>query len=71
MIDTFSWIPFDLPHLIFKVDLAIKYHFFLKEFLLKFKEADATTDPVRFYTLTSNLHSDVIFDVTAIKTNVT
>ena len=24
MIDTFSWIPFDLPNLIFKVELAIK-----------------------------------------------
>ena len=24
MIDTFSFIPFDLPHLIFKVELAIK-----------------------------------------------
>ena len=26
---------------------------------------------VRFFTLASNLHSDVIFDVTAVKTNVT
>ena len=29
MLDTFSCIPFDLPHLIFKVQLAIKKHIFL------------------------------------------
>ena len=44
MIDTFSCIPFDLPHLIFKEELAIKSHFSVKEFLLKFKEVDATGD---------------------------
>ena len=43
MIDTFSCISFDLSHLIFKVELAIKY-FSLKEFLLKFKEVDDTSD---------------------------
>ena len=35
---------FELPHLILKVELAILYHFFLKEILLEFKEADATSD---------------------------
>ena len=29
-------IPFDLPHLIFKEELAIKLYFSVKEFLLKF-----------------------------------
>ena len=44
MIDTFSCIPFDLPHLIFKVEPAIQYHFFFKKFLLKTKEAYAPSD---------------------------
>ena len=45
MIDTFSCITFDLSHLIFKVARAIKLRFFsFKEFLLKFKEVDATCD---------------------------
>ena len=43
MVDTFSGIPFDLPHLIFKEELAIKQHFSVKEFLLKFKEVDDTS----------------------------
>ena len=43
MIDIFSCISFDLLHLIFKVELAIKYLSF-KEFLLKFKEVDDTSD---------------------------
>ena len=44
IIDPFSCIPFDLPHLIFKVESAIKYTFSFKEFLHKFKEVDATSD---------------------------
>ena len=44
MTDTFSCIPFDLPHLIFKEEHAIKYHFSVKEFLLKFNEIDATSN---------------------------
>ena len=45
MVDTFSCIPFDLPNLIFKAELAIKYmRFNVKEFLLKFKEVNAASD---------------------------
>ena len=43
MIDTFSCIPFEVPHLIFIEELAIK-HFSLKEFLLKFNETDASSE---------------------------
>ena len=43
MINTFTCIPFDVPHLIFKAELAIK-QFSLKEFLLKFDETDAYSD---------------------------
>ena len=60
MNDTFSCIPFDLSHLIFKVALAIKYFFSFKEFLLKLKEADATSD-CRSVTLRSNLHKVTSF----------
>ena len=70
MIDTFSCIHFDLPHLIFKEELAIKYTFSYKEFLLKFNEINATSDcrSVPFFTLTSNLHKvRSFFDVTAVK----
>ena len=44
MIDTLSCIPFDLPHLIFNKELAIKQHFSVKEFLLMFNEIGATSD---------------------------
>ena len=44
MTDTLSCIPFDLPHLIFNKELAIKQHFSVKEFLLMFIEIDATSD---------------------------
>ena len=44
MIDTLSCIPFDLPHLIFKKELAIKQTFSIKEFLLMLDEIDATSD---------------------------
>ena len=68
MIDTFSCIPFDLTHLIFK-EVTL---FPVKEFLHKFKEVDATSDRLSFFTLTSNLHKVTsFFDVTAVKTNVT
>ena len=61
MIDTFSCTPFDLPHLIFKVELTIKLFFPFKVFLLKFKEFDATSAAVQFLTLTSNLHKVTSF----------
>ena len=41
MIDSFSCIPFGLPHLIFKEELAIRNTFSDKEFLLKFNEINA------------------------------
>ena len=44
MIDTFPCIPFDLSHLIYKVELAKSKTFSFKDFLFKFKEADATSD---------------------------
>ena len=53
MIDTFSCITIDLPHLIFKEELDISNAFPVKEFLLKFNEIDAA---VRFFTLTTSLH---------------
>ena len=62
MKDTFSCIPFALPHLIFNVELALKEYFSIKEFLLKFKEVDATSD--RRSVLYINVYfalSDVIF----------
>ena len=73
MIDTFSCIHFDLPHLIFKVELAIKLHFFpLKSFYSSLKRSTIPVAAVRFFTLTSNLHNVTsFFDVTAGKTNVT
>ena len=45
--------------------------FSFKEFLFKFKKPTLPATSVRFFTLTSNLHNDVIFDVTAVKANVT
>ena len=69
MIDTFSCIPFDLPHLIFKVDLAL---FPLKGFYLSLKKSTLPPTAVRFFTLTSNLHKVTSFSaVTDVKTNVT
>ena len=69
MIDTFSCIPFDLPHLIFKVELAL---FPLKGFCLSLKKSTLPATAVRFFTFTSNLHKVTsFFDVTAVKTNVT
>ena len=66
MIDTFSCIPFDLPHLIFKEELALRQNFSVKEFLLKFKDVDATSDR------RSVLYVNVWFaDVTPVKINVT
>ena len=66
MIDTFSCIPFDLPHLIFKVELVL---FPLKGFCLSLKKSTLPAIAVRFFTLTSNLHKVTSFsDVTAVKT---
>ena len=72
MIDTFSCIPFDLPHLIYKVELAIKYFFPLKSFYSSLKNLTLPATAVRFFTLMSNLHKVTsFFDVTAVKFNVT
>ena len=69
MIDTFSSIPFDLPHLIFEVELAL---FPLKGYYLSLKKSMLPATAVRFFTFTSNLHKVTsFFDVTAVKTNVT
>ena len=70
MIDTFSCIPFDLPHLIFKVELAALFP--LKGFCLSLKKSTLPATAVRFFTFTSNLHKVTsFFDLTAVKTNVT
>ena len=72
MIDTFSCIPFELPHLIFKVELAINNTFSFKEFLLIFKEPTLPATAVQFFTVTSNLHKVTSFLTSpAIKANVT
>ena len=72
MIDTFSCIPFDLPHLIFKVELGIITLFPLKGFYLSLKKSTIPPTALRFFTFTSNLHKVMsFFDVTAVKTNVT
>ena len=72
MIDTFSCIPFDLPHLIFKVELAIKLFFPLKSFCFSLKNSTLPATADRVFTFTSNLHKVTsFFDVTAVKTNVT
>ena len=73
MIDTFSCIPLDLPHLVFNVELAIKYYFFpLKSFYSSLKNSTLPATAVRLFTLMSNLHKVMsFFDVTAVKTNVT
>ena len=67
MMDTFSCIPFDLPHLIFKI-LAIKKHFFYSSL----NKSTLSATAIRIFTLTSYLHKVTSFvDVTAVKTNVT
>ena len=69
MIETFSCIPFDLPHLILKVELSF---FPLKGFRLGLKKSTLPATAVRFFTFTSNLHKVTsFFDVTAIKSYVT
>ena len=71
MIDTFSCIPLNLPHLIFKVELAVIL-FPLKSFYSSLKKSMLPATAVRLFTLTSNLHKVTsFFDVTAVKTNVT
>ena len=73
MIDTLSCILFDLPHLIFKNELAIKQHFFpLKSFYSCLMKSTLPATAVRFFTFTSNLHKVTSFsDVMAVKSNVT
>ena len=69
MIDTFSCIPFDLPHLIYSVELAIKYVFPLKSFYLSLKNSTLPATALRFLTLTYNLHRVTsFFNVMAVKT---
>ena len=69
----FFCIPFDLPYLIFKVELAVKSHSFpLKAFYLSLKESTLPATAIRFFTFTSNLHKETsFFDITVVKTNVT
>ena len=69
MIDTFSCIPFDQPHLIFKVELCYEITLSpLKGFYLSLKKSTLPATAVRFFTLTSNLHKVTSFsDVTAVK----
>ena len=73
MIDTFSCIPVDLPHLIFKEELAIKELFSVKDsFYSSLKKSTLPATGIWFFMLTSNLHKVTsFFDVTAVKTNVT
>ena len=69
MIDTISCLPFDLPHLIFNVELAF---FSFKDSYSSLKKSTLPATAVRFFTLTSNLHKVTsFFYVTAVKTNVT
>ena len=63
MIDTFSCIPFDLPHLIFKVELAISLHFFLKSFYSSLKKPMPPATAARFFTLTSHSHKMTLFSI--------
>ena len=71
MKDTFSCIPFDLPHLTFKVELALTL-FPLKSFCSSLKKPTIPATAARFFTFTSHLHKVTsFFDVTAVKTNVT
>ena len=44
MKDTFSCIPFDLPHLIFKAELTIKQYVYLLRVSTEVKEVDAASD---------------------------
>ena len=68
MIDTFSCIPSDLPHLIFKTELA----FPINSFYTSLQKPTLPATAVRFFTLTSNLHKVTsFFDVIGFKTNVT
>ena len=69
MIATYSCIPFDLPHLIFKVEIAL---FPLNGYYLSLKKSTLPATAVRFFRFTSNLHKVTsFFDVTAVKINVT
>ena len=72
MMDTFSCIPFNLPHLIFEKRICYKATLFpFKSFYSCLMISTLPATGVRLLTLTSNLLSDIIFDVTAVKTNVT
>ena len=54
MIDSFSFIHFDLPHMIFKAELALKLNLSFKEILVQFKKPTLLATGFRFFTLTSN-----------------
>ena len=73
MIDTFSCIPFDLPHFDFQRRTCYKVILFpLKSFYSCLKKSTLPATAVRFLTLTSKLHKVTSFlDVMAIKSNVT
>ena len=73
MIDTFSCIPFELPHLVFQSGTYYEITLLpLKGFCLSLKKSTLPATAVRFFTFTSNLHKVTPFyDVTAVKTNVT
>ena len=76
MKEIFSCIPFDLPYLIFKVELAVKEKVSFRMFLLKFKKSTLPMVVVRFFTSTPNLYKltslfSVFMTSSAVKTNVT
>ena len=68
MIDTFSCIPFDLPHLIYKVELAIKKFFVPLKSYTSLKNSTLPATAVRFFTFTSNLHKVTSYTTYALNT---
>ena len=69
VIDTFSYIPFDLSHLIFKSRTRCRVILFsLKSFYTSLKKPTLPVTAVRFFTLTSNLLKETsLFDVSGCK----
>ena len=65
MIDTFSCIPFDLPHLIYKDEHAFK------SFTSSSKKPTLLATAIWFFMLASNLHKVTSFLVISCKTSVT
>ena len=55
--DTFSCVPFDLPHLIFQRRTCCKVTLLsIEEFLLKLNEIELPATAVGFFMFASNLH---------------